>query len=453
MRRIAPISRTRLFRKWLDHLELEGKTQYVRELEMWLKSFERYFRVTNLPVSEDELRHLTLRDYAEELKVVSDVIFRVSQLCTLLLSEERVSYSSFSKYVENSLKQDYFTDAYIRGLLRIQRPNKNITLLMEALLDSRTIIQEMARLSKISYLCFASTGRVINREIRKGIFFDYFLDRNYEVLFDRITNPHIVRIVRSIQVPRYKRAIASIFLELYRTLRYLNYVSMQMQDASALKRSLLIFSLVHAELRWLIEYLEEQFVRKRHADSHFTDLMEGLAYSLSMELKKVMQRELLGTAGLQQYQLIFGKIQNSQGILLNSVQQIVFTIAQYFDPRLKGQQIFPDYVTKLDQSLRLRKDVYELLEMAREVEKKGELAEASSLVKKIEWFKANSMRYLMYKDWFEFDNFYHEILACKTQGNLNFSVHRFATFLTTLIKEVNKRAILHNHPFDKNLSR
>ena len=35
-----------------------------------------------------------------------------------------------------------------------------------------------------------------------------------------------------------------------------------------------------------------------------------------MELKKVMQRELLGTAALQQYDLIFTKIQNSQGILL-----------------------------------------------------------------------------------------------------------------------------------------
>ncbi|PWT89000.1 MAG: hypothetical protein C5B54_09685 [Acidobacteria bacterium] len=446
---MAP-SRTRVFQKWLEHLEFEGKTQYVRELEMWLKSFERYFHISNLPLSEEETRHSTLRDYSEELRVVGDVIFRISQICTLLLSEERVSYSSFTKYVENSLRHDYFTDAYIRRLLRQQRPSRNMTLLMEALLDSRTIILEVARLSKTSYMCFVSTGRVINREIRKGVFFDYFLDKKYEVFFDRIHSAHVLRIVRSIQVPRYKRSLAAIFLSLFRTLRYLNYIGMQMQDANALKRSLLIFSLVNAELKWLIEYLEEEYLNKEHADAHFVELIEGLAYSLSMELKKVMQRELLGTAGLQQYELIFSKIQNSQGILMNSVQQIVVAIVQYFDPRLDGHNIFPDYVTRLDQSLRLREDIYDLREAGRQLRKNADLTETSSLVKRIEKFKTGSMKYLMYKDWFEFDNFYHEVLACKTTGNLNFTLHRFDTFLTTLIKEVNKRTILQTHPFTKN---
>ena len=60
-----------------------------------------------------------------------------------------------------------------------------------------------------------------------------------------------------------------------------------------------------------------------------------------------------------------------------------------------------------------------------------------------------SMKYLMYKDWFEIDHFYHEIDACRTRGNLNFSLHRFYMFLTTLIREVNKRAILSNHPFER----
>ena len=110
---------------------------------MWLKSFERYFSVVNLPLSEDEHRQTTLRDYSEEVKIVSDVIFRVSQLCTLLLSEEQVSYSSFAKYIENSLRQDYFTDSYIRKLIRDQRPTRNMSLLMEALLDVRTLIHRI----------------------------------------------------------------------------------------------------------------------------------------------------------------------------------------------------------------------------------------------------------------------------------------------------------------------
>ncbi|HJZ12301.1 MAG TPA: hypothetical protein VJ521_09130, partial [Acidobacteriota bacterium] len=353
-------ARLGLFRRWLERLEGEGKTQYVQELEMWLKSFERYFRPTNLPFSEEDRRQSTLRDYSEELEIVHDVIFRISQVCTLLLSEEETSYSSFAKYIENSLKQSYFTDTYIRTLMRHQRPKKNLTLLMEGLLDVRTLIVELTALNKVSFLCFTSIGRMINRELRKGVYIDFFLEKKQASLFDRVSNPEIVRIVRSIQIPQYKRAIASIFLELFRNLRYLHAIGLQMQDAVALKRSLLIFSLVHAELSMLAQFMKDEFLRKEHPDAHFVGLIEGLAYSLSMELKKVMQRELLDAASLQQYELIFTKIQNSQGILLNSVQQIVYSLAQYFDPRLQGEQIFPDYVTKLEQSLRLRSDVTDL---------------------------------------------------------------------------------------------
>src|SRR6187549_3420459 len=128
--RAFPVGRVKVFRRWLSLLEVEGKTQYVRELEMWLKSFERYFSLSNLPLSDDEMRQSTLRDYSEELKVVSDVVFRVSQLCTLVLSEEQVSYSSFTKYVENSLRKDYFTDSHIRKLIRDRRPSRNLSLLM-----------------------------------------------------------------------------------------------------------------------------------------------------------------------------------------------------------------------------------------------------------------------------------------------------------------------------------
>ena len=375
--RAFPVGRIRVFRRWLSLLEVEGKTQYVRELEMWLKSFERYFSLTNLPLSEEEVRQSTLRDYSEELRVVSDVIFRVSQLCTLMLSEEQISYSSFTKYVENSLRQDYFTDSHIRSLIRDRRPSRALSLLMESLLDVRSVIQDLVKLSKIPYITFSSIGRIVNREIRKGYFFDYFLERKHEPLFDRVTNSHIIRIVRSIQVPRYKRSIASLFLEYFRVLRYLHTIGFQMQDASALKRSLLILSLVHAELKWLIQFMEDEYLRRPHPDAHFVELIEGVVLSLTMELKKVMHRELLGAATLQQYELIFTRIQNSQGILLNSVQQIVFGIAQYFDPRLEGQEIFPDYVTRLDQSLKLRSDIYEMRQVTDQVLQQASHASAA----------------------------------------------------------------------------
>lgn len=432
-----------MFRRWMGLLEIEGKTQYLRELEMWLKSLERYFNIVNLPLTEHEIRRSTLRDYSEELKVAGDVMFRVSQVCGLLLTEEQLSYSSFTKYIENSLKQGHFTDSYIRKLIRDQRPSRNVNMLMESFQDVRMIILELSQLSKISYLCFGGVGRMINREIRKQSVFDFLLEKKYETLFDRITTPPIIRIVKGIQVPLYKRTIASVFLEFYRILRYLHGVGLQMQEPAALKRALLIFALVHAELKWIIQYLEDQFLRREHPDVHFAELVEGIVYSLSMEIRKVMQRELVGVSGLQQYEFIYTKIQNSQGILLNAVQQIVFAIAHYFDPRLEGHDLFPDYVTRREQSIQLRSDIIDLRDFVDHSIQNGNLHHLSDLIQKIEWFRNNSMKYLMYKDWFEFDGFYHEVCACKTTGNLQFTLHRFTVFLTALIKEVSKRAIFY----------
>jgi hypothetical protein len=446
MGRIARVNRLRSFRRWLTGFETTGATQYVFELEMWLKSLECYFRVANLPMSEEAARQITLRDYSEELGIVSDVIFRVSQVCTFLLSEEKVSYSSFANYINNSLKQDYFTDKYIQTLLRVQTPEKNLNLLMLSLLDVRTVILELSKLEKISYLCFGGMGRIVHRELRKGIFLEYFLEKKFVPLFYKVTNPTAVHVVRSIQIPRYKRSIASIFLEMYRVLRYLSFVRLQMEDANELKRSLLIFSLVHAEIKSILSYMEDEFIREEHPDAFFTELIEVIIFSLSMELKKVIHIELVGAASLKQYDLIFAKIKNSEDILLNSLQHILVSIAQYFDPKVEGHDLFPDYVTRLDQSVRLRIDLLGLFEFIRKFTRAKTLPELSTLLKRVEVFRAGSMKILMYKDWSEFDSLYQELIGCRASGTLNFTLHRFEVYFLKLIKEVNKRSILRAAP-------
>ena len=38
-------------RHWMDQFVVEGKTDDLFELEMWLRSFERFFRIKNQPLS------------------------------------------------------------------------------------------------------------------------------------------------------------------------------------------------------------------------------------------------------------------------------------------------------------------------------------------------------------------------------------------------------------------
>src|SRR5829696_9224650 len=86
--RVTEHNRTSIDR-WLEMLGRESKTEFLFELEMWVKCFDRFFRVKNHPLSEQETRDIVRRDFAEELRIVRNVSLRMSHLCTELMTEER----------------------------------------------------------------------------------------------------------------------------------------------------------------------------------------------------------------------------------------------------------------------------------------------------------------------------------------------------------------------------
>ncbi len=84
--------------QWMSTLSQQGRSEYLFELEMWLKSFERYFRISNQPLSEDSARSLAIRSFYEEVGLVANAIKRVNQLCTSLASEDQVNQEPFEKW-------------------------------------------------------------------------------------------------------------------------------------------------------------------------------------------------------------------------------------------------------------------------------------------------------------------------------------------------------------------
>ena len=81
---------------------------------MWLRSFERYFRTRNQPLSEDSTRTLAIRSFYDEIGLVARAIERVDHVVhAALSSEDRVSQERFEKYVENFLKTDDIADPYV----------------------------------------------------------------------------------------------------------------------------------------------------------------------------------------------------------------------------------------------------------------------------------------------------------------------------------------------------
>jgi hypothetical protein len=430
-------------RQWMEQVEAEGKTRDLFELEMWLRAFERFFRIKNQALSDKETRQLALRNWSEELRLVDNAILRTVQLCTTILTEDQVNQTRFDKYMDGYLKKtDDALDPYVEKLLRLSTPEAGLTLLREALEDFHLVLMDLVRLARIPYATFTSVGKMLYREIRRSHILALLIDKKFKPIHDRISNPAIFALIRRIPDPGERRTAAKVFLELFRLLRYLEYADPQNNDDDTLKNSILVFALITSELRLLLAWLERRVLAGRPPQGPVLELYDSFVYCLPLELKKVINTELLDISVARQADSIRARVENSHGILKDCFQQSVVQLAQVFDGAVGGRDIFPDFTAKLEQSVELRDGLAGLIRAVREFQVRKDQPSAVRMKEEISRFYDTSMKYLMYRDWSGFELFFIEILKCASLTALLQIGHRFETFLMTLYREVQKRSIL-----------
>ncbi len=426
---------------WVALLEETGRTEFLFELEMWLRSFERYFRTRNQPLSEDSNRTLAIRSFYDEIGLVSHAIERVTKICPLLSSEDQVSHERFDKYVENFLKADHIADPYVARLLRQNSPQSGLTLLRESFEDLMLLLNELSKLSRIPYATFQAIGRVIYRETRRNDYLSLLMDRRFIPAYDRITAEPITQLMQRIDDRERRRVVAATFLQFFRQLHYLEYADPRRRHLEELRTTVLIFSLVASETRELVEFIRLEQARLG-SESGFPESFESFIYCVPLELRKVIQNELTELTSFKQADAVYMKIENSHGILRDCFQQSVIQLARGFDPDIDGHRIFPQYRTHLEQSRILKHD---LITLTLSVQKFGQEPSdegAEALKRLISRFRDRSLRFLMYRDWSSFESFATELLKCDRVPGMLQLAHRFETYLKTLVREVNKRSVL-----------
>jgi hypothetical protein len=169
-------------------------------------------------------------------------------------------------------------------------------------------------------------------------------------------------------------------------------------------------------------------------------------YCLPLELKKVINTELLDISSARQPDIVRARVENSHGILKDCFQQSVVQMAQALDSKVEGRDIFTDFTAKLEQSIQLRDSLALLIGSVREFESARDEDRARAMKAMISSFYDHNMKDLMYRDWSGFELFFIEILKCTSLPALHQIAHRFETFLMTLYREVQKRSILQAVP-------
>ncbi len=427
---------------WLEEINRSNKTDSIFELEMWIKCFDRFFRPQNQPSEDGDTKAFVLKNFRPELAVVRDVTMRMSFLANEIISKERSNLLQFDKYVSNSLKRDYVMDNFLNRLLTQPTPDDSLALLQESLADLRAIMDDLINLPEVSFKTFTSMGKLINREIKQCRYIEMLVAYKFKVYYDRVDNPAIAALVKKIKHEGLRQDLAKVFLELFRLLRYLDFIERDLNRDRPLKSSLLVFSLVNSELRLLFDFIETRICRHPDVSQDCAEMLDGAIFAMSQEVKKVFSFELVGLVYLRNAPPIFAKVENSHGLLKNSLQQSIVQISRCFDSEFDGKNVFSTYLTRLEQSRQLIREIASLVETVRQCEDDADHEGLQPLTKTFDKFRSDTLKYLMFKDWEEFEKFMDEIETAKNREDLRFALHKFRIFMEALLGEVGKRAVL-----------
>jgi len=453
---------------WLSALKLSTKEERLFELEVLLKGLDRFFNLENLPLNSEE-SPIRL-NFVEELTIAGNGYARITELSRRFLEASERSFYQFRYYVETELLGDLARSRVIEQSLAQRNPEESLMLLYSYFLSLKNLCRELVKTKEVRYPLFFHLGCLTSRAIAQNRFFNPTRELEFLPEYDRVANRIVKNAVREVKDSDLKNMISVLILSFYRLLHYLSFVDEQSEDIEKLKQSLIIFALINSEARHLIRFLEFELKPKAEKKKdplaeRFTNLADGLGFQLSMELRKINHTELLSVAKQTELDLLRASVENSKGVLINFLEQSIVQMAQELTPEIKGEEIFPNFISRKQISLKLREDLAIFRAL---MDKFEEITETSisgaslnsylsylklqkSYIQYLERFTAPFIRY---SDLIEFRRYFGKIKALSVED-----LHRmdklegfkmeskfFKIFLETTLSHINQRADLRDEP-------
>ena len=421
--------------------------QLAYELGVWLRALHSFFDVRNHPFTEAERAAVSERDWANELRMTRQALLRCTQLTSRLMRSPKTGDGSFEN-AEETEALGMISQPGVAATVVAEAADSSLVELTEALGEIRALSEALLDAPIVSLHTWSSFGGILRRELTRSEAAQNLMQAAYARAAANLQSS-LVQLTQSAIKPLPLGAdILLIFSSLARLLEHLRLIEEFLRRDHPLKQTLPLFTLIHEDAQGLHDFIETRAMRVEGMAHDVFDALDGTNYAIAMELRKVFAHELMGLTALHQAPPIYIKIENAHGLLRDCFQQSTVALAHLFDEKLDGAQFFASFHTRLEQSLKLRHDLWMLLQLVRQAKEERDRYPLSRILEQLADFRDGSLRYLMYKDWESCERFMEEVAAARGSAELGPVLHRFATYLETLHEHVSLRAVLANHPFD-----
>jgi hypothetical protein len=423
-----------------NDLSLSDSKNAGFELGLWLKGLIGFLNTENHSFIDGNHAKASKRDWSNETRLTKFTLLHAAKLTSRLIFEVQSDTSDENLFndlesVVNLPGNSQFSSAELNELAFCLR---NFSVLAESLMRS----------SPISFHEWTAWSNLLEKELS-----------NSQILLDLIEKTESVNAgslpVKFQELLANKQISSDITAELQIVLpyfnkifKYLNLIEKMLENDKPLKPSLLFFATIYEQSQEMMAYLKNRLLRFTDEQNMMFEALDCAGFAISMEVRKVYQSELGEVSTIRQAPLLCAKIEAAFGLLRDCFQQTFVGFAQLVEPEIEPIKLFANFNIKLEQSIILRKELWETLQVVKNVEKNPEPIRVQELQDQLSNFIHGSMKYLMYKDLETVERFIEEVLLTKNSADLVPTLHRFGAYLETLFGQVKMRVVLMNHPFE-----
>jgi hypothetical protein len=431
---------------WIKQVQEQGSIESLFQMETWIKGLCSFFRMEHLPLSPAEKGEIVTRSFAPELAIVRQVVVLCESCACEVLRLKTGDKFEFEDFLDNQMRKDRLADFHIARLVEQRTPRDSVSQFLEFLNDFRVTLDAFNEFSVRDYQLFLSLGRALERELKNCRYIDMLLSQRFRMQYDFVETQALGSVLRSIPEDAVRRNFALALLFLFRFLKYLELVAADLKLDRSLKHHLVVFALLHEEIGVLSDFLRARFLKGKEPANTGRNAAELVAYSLKTEAQRVLDRELVFMSRESDPVQLYTRMENSHGLLRSCCQSGILALIQSIDKSFDATVLFPSRADSLISAEKVRQDLWDLRQWLSDVSSSQEELDSNKIIERLSAFKDHSLRYLMYRDWAEFEGFSDALAIAANFIEIRTHIRKFVHYLEMLIQEVSKRSVFHDKP-------
>jgi hypothetical protein len=249
-------------------------------------------------------------------------------------------------------------------------------------------------------------------------------------------------LVAQIEDRAVRDIVYTVFEDLLCLLESLDLIEGLLHTVDHARETLVLFQLIHDEAHELMEFIRTKALSVDAISETLHETLDGIAFAMSHDLQRVFESELDRSINEPDI-VVMGKLRRSHGVLINCLQQSAITLAIVFDSTLVGAKLFSNSDVRYWESIELCNNLSDLIHLLACFEADMDEQARESIVGGITKFRTQSMQFLMYADWPEFESFCEKTVSSLDDLQRLAPVsHQFRCYLETLLGQVRLRAVL-----------